>query len=156
MTSKFNAALIAAAAIFCLPASAFATGNLGCTIEDKNLDLDFEAIYSYSDIGGLFQLRGTLDAKSPKVYKSLRKFEIKDDDLRQQWFRGEDLKLMLYRETVADGEPHASVKLIIEAKRPSEDDMGYDGTYALTIEPAVTGSESQSVTVKGKVSCGAG
>ena len=155
MTSA-SRTLLLAAAFLAMPAAASATGGLGCTIDDKNLDLTFEAVFSYSDIGGLFQVRGELESKDKRIYETLRKFALDGSELKQQWFRGGDLKLMIYRETEGDGVPHASVKLIIEATRPPDDEVAYNGKYALTIEPAVDGGESRPFTVEGKVECSAG
>lgn len=139
-----------------LPATASATGGLGCTVEDKNLKLDFEAVFSYSDIGGLFQVGGSFAALDPRVYKTLATFDLAGSDLKQQWFRGNDLKLMLYRETEGDGVPFASVKLIVEATRPEGEEFEYRGKYSLTIEPATDGSESQAFTTTGDITCSAG
>ena len=144
------------ASLVALPGIASATGGLGCGIDDKNVKLDFESLFSYSDIGGLFQIRGEMEAKDKRVYKTLKKLTLEDADLKQQWFRDNDVKLMLYRDTTGDGIPFASVKLIIEATKPPEEDFGYDGKYKLTIEPAVEGGESQAFTVEGKVGCSAG
>lgn len=136
------------ALIVCLPATASATGGLDCGIDDKNVKLEFEALFSYSDIGGLFQIGGTFESKNPKTYKTLRKFDLTGADVRQQWFRDRQLKLMIYRETEGDGVPFAFVKLIIEAEQPEGEDFAYAGTYKLT--------ESQAFTVEGKVGCSAG
>jgi hypothetical protein len=155
MTSAFGTWLFAAA-FLSIPAAASATGGLGCTIDDKNVNLTFESIFSYSDIGGLFQIRGELEAKDKRAYKTLRKFVLDGSELKQQWFRGNDLKLMIYRETEGDGVPFASIKLIIEATKPPEEEFAYTGKYALTVEPAVEGGESQAFTVEGKIDCSAG
>jgi hypothetical protein len=111
------------AAIVAMPVVASATGGLGCGIDDKNLKFDFESLFSYSDIGGLFQIRGELEARDKRVYKTLQKLALEETDLKQQWFRGNDLKLMIYRETEGDGVPFASVKLIVEATKPPEEAM---------------------------------
>lgn len=144
------------AIIACVPATASATGGLGCSIDDKNVNFTFESIFSYSDIGGLFQIRGELESKDKRTYETLRKFALDGSELKQQWFRGNDLKLMIYRETEGDGVPFASVKLIIEATKPPEEEFEYKGKYALTVEPATEGSESQAFTVEGPISCSAG
>lgn len=145
-----------AAALLTVPAAASATGGLGCGIDDKNVKLDLEALFSYSDIGGLFQIRGELEVKDARAYKALQKFALDGSELKQQWFRGDDLKLMIYRETEGDGVPHASVKLIIEATKPPEEDFGYSGKYALAIQPAVDGSNAEAITLTGDVGCTAG
>lgn len=139
-----------------LPGMASATGGLGCGIDDKNVRLDFESLFSYSDIGGLFQIRGEMEVRDKRVDKSLQKLTLEETDLKQEWFRDNDLKLMLYRETTGEGVPFASVKLIIEATKPPEEDFGYGGKYWLTIEPAVENGESQAFTLEGKVGCSAG
>jgi hypothetical protein len=144
------------AAIACTPATAFATGGLSCSIDDKNVSLTFESVFSYSDIGGLFQIRGELESKDKRTYKTLQKFALDGSELKQQWFRGNDLKLMIYRETEGDGVPFASVKLIIEANKPPEEEFEYSGKYALTIEPAVEGGVSEAFTTEGKITCSAG
>ena len=154
MISTFRTGLLTAL-IFAAPAAASATGGLGCGIDDKNLSFDFESLFSYSDIGGLFQIRGEMEVKDERVYKMLRKFALDGSELKQQWFRGNDLKLMIYRETEGNGEPFASVKLIIEATKPPEEDFGYEGKYTLSVAPGTEG-ESQSYTVEGKVGCTAG
>ena len=155
MASRLKSWLLAAA-LLAVPAAASATGGLGCGIDDKNVKLDFEAVFSYSDIGGLFQIRGELTVKDVRVYKTLKTFALDGSELKQQWFRGDDLKLMIYRETEGEGVPHASVKLIIEATKPPEEDFGYSGKYTLTIEPAVDGSNAEAVTLTGDVGCSAG
>lgn len=142
------------AGLVALPTMASATGGLGCGIDDNNVKLDFESLFSYSDIGGLFQIRGALESKDKRTYQTLQKIALEETDLKQEWFRGNDVKLMLYRETEGDGVPFASVKLIIEANKPPEEDFGYDGKYWLTVQPAGDGAEA--FTVEGKVGCSAG
>lgn len=137
-----------------LPGIASATGGLGCGIDDKNVKLEFESLFSYSDIGGLFQIRGALESRDKRTYEALQKITLEETDLKQQWFRDNDIKLMLYRETTGDGVPFASVKLIIEATKPPEEDFGYDGKYWLTVQPAGDGAEA--FTVEGKIGCSAG
>lgn len=154
MTSTFKVWLLSAA-ILATPVAASATGGLGCGIDDKNLKFNFESLFSYSDIGGLFQISGAFEAKDPRTYKTLQKFALDGSELKQQWFRGNDLKLMIYRETEGESVPFASVKLIIEATKPPEEDFAYSGKYTLTVEPGGEG-KSQAFTVEGKVGCSAG
>jgi hypothetical protein len=148
--------LALAAVVACAPATASATGSLGCSIDDKHANFTFESIFSYSDIGGLFQIRGEFESKDKRTYETLQKFALDGSELKQQWFRGNDLKLMIYRETEGDGVPFASIKLIVEADKPPEEEFEYKGKYTLTIAPATEGSESQAFTVEGKISCSAG
>lgn len=155
MISRLKSCFVAAA-LLAGPSAAMATGGLSCGIDDRNLKFDLEAVFSYSDIGGLFQLRGEFASKDKRTEKTLGTFTIKDSDLKQQWFRSNDLKLMIYRETEGEGIPFASVKLIIEATRPPGEEFGYEGSYQLTVEPAVENGEAEAFTVEGKVGCSAG
>lgn len=139
-----------------LPTMASATGSLGCSIDDKNLTFVYEALFSYSDIGGLFQIRGEMEAKDKRVYKTLQKLTLDGTELKEQWTRNKDVKLMIYRETEGEGIPFASVKLIIEATQPPEEEFAYSGKYQLTIQPAVEGGGGEAFTVEGKVDCSAG
>jgi len=146
-----------AAAFLAAPAVASATGSVGCSIDDANLELGFEAIYSYSDIGGLHQVRGEFLSKDKRTYEMVKKFALQTSDLKQQWFRGDDIKLMLYRESEGNQVPFASVKLIIEAMKAPGDEFEYAGTYALTIIPATDGhGEPEDITLRGRVTCSAG
>ncbi|MBL0370562.1 hypothetical protein JJB09_00845 [Rhizobium sp. KVB221] len=145
----------AAFAIAFLPTSASATGGLNCGIHDANLDFEFEALYNYAGTSPLMQIRGEFAAKSPKAYPTLKKFPIERGDLIQQWFEAKDLKLQFYRETTGDNVPHAAVKLTIEAVS-GDDEIGYEGNYTLVVTPAVADSESELITLNGKVGCSAG
>lgn len=144
------------AALVAMPVMASATGGLGCGIDDGNVSLQFESLFSYSDIGGLFQIRGEMEVKDKRVHKTLQKFTIEDSDLKQQWFRDNDIKLMLYREISGNDEPFSSVKLIIEGTKPPEEDFGYEGKYKLTLVPVDATSDTEPVTVEGKIGCTAG
>lgn len=142
--------------LLALPTAAAATGGLGCGIDDANVKFQFESLFSYGDIGGLFQISGEMEVKDKRVGKALQKLTLDATDLKQQWTRDKEIKLMFSRENSGDGVPFSSVKLVIEATQPPEEDFGYQGKYWLTIEPPVEGSESQAFTVEGKVGCSAG
>ena len=155
MISTFRTCLLAAA-VLGLPGIASATGSLGCSIDDKNLNFVYEGLFSYSDIGGLFQIRGEMETKDKRAHKTLKKLTLDGTELKQQWTRNKDLKLMIYRETEGDGVPFASVKLIIEATQPPDEDFAYAGKYELTIQPAPEDGGGDAITVEGKVECSAG
>lgn len=151
------AAWLSAAALLAAPAAAFATGTVDCVIDDANLSLGFEAIYSYSNIGGLHQVRGEFLSKDERTYEMVRRFALETADLKQQWFRGDDIKLMLYRQSEGNQVPFASVKLIVEVTKPSGEEFDYAGTYALTVIPAADGhAEPEEFTLRGRATCSAG
>jgi hypothetical protein len=144
------------AGLVALPTMASATGGLGCNIDDKNLTFVFEALFSYSDNGGLFQIRSEMESKDKRTYKTLQKLTLDGTELKQQWLGEKDIKMMIYKETEGDGVPFASVKLTIEVTQPPEEDFAYAGKYKLTIQPAPEDGGGDAFTVEGKVECSAG
>lgn len=146
-----------AAMVAGLPASAFATGNLDCSIDDANLKFTFEALFGHGVVAPLLQPRASFESKNPDIGKTLRSFETDGSFLKQQWFVGRDVKLLFYAETEGEGVPFSSIQLKIEAVQPPDEDFAYTGKYELVIQPPVTGSATpDSVTVEGDVTCSAG
>jgi hypothetical protein len=146
-----------AAMVAGLPASAFATGNLDCGIDDANLKFTFESLFGHGVISPLLQPRTSFESKNPNIHKTLQSFETDGSFLKQQWFEGRDLKLLFYAETEGDGVPFASVKLKIEAVQPPDEDFAYAGKYELVIQPPVSGDTTPDpVTLVGDVGCSAG
>jgi hypothetical protein len=150
--------LALASALVCLPGSALATGGLDCSIDDANLAFDVHALFSYSGNGGLFDIGGHFQSKNPKTSVRLKAFDIKAEDLKQQWFYGTDLKLQFYAETRNETDPFASISLAIETQQVPDDELRYTGTYILTIQPEVgaDGSSEDPFDLNGKISCSAG
>ena len=146
-----------ALATFGLPIQAFATGSLECVIADDNLDFAFHSLFNYTGAAPLFQLGGEFASKVPSTVASLKKFEIVDTDLKQQWFEGKDLKLKFYKETSGDKEPFGAVELTIETATSDEDETSYAGTYRLEVTPEPKPDvETVPVKLEGKVACSAG
>lgn len=139
-----------ALAIGLAPGTALATGGLACSIDDNNLRLDFNGVYSHS-IPKIHAVSGQFQSKDARTPKSLQQFALDSSDLLQQWWQGNDLKLLIYRETQGE-DPFASVELIIEATSPSNDESRYDGNYRLKLLRSVDGAQTP-VTVAGKVGC---
>lgn len=146
-----------AAMVAALPASAFATGNLDCGIDDANLKFTFEALFGHGVVSPLLQPRTSFMSKNPSTYKTLQNFDTDGSFLVQRWFEGKDIKLLFYAETEGEGVPFASIKLKIEAVQPPDEDLSYSGKYELIIQPPVTGDSSPDpVTLVGDVGCSAG
>jgi hypothetical protein len=146
-----------AAMVAGLPASAFATGNLDCSIDDANLKFTFEALFGHGVVAPLLQPRASFESKNPAIGKTLQAFEAEGSFLKQQWFVGRDVKLLFYAETEGEGVPFSSVQLTIEAIQPPDEDFAYSGKYQLLIQPPVMGSETpDTVTLEGDVTCSAG
>jgi hypothetical protein len=149
--------LLLAAALLGLPATASATGNLDCAIEDANLHFTFEALFGHGVIAPLLQPRSMFEGKSPNIPASLRTFEGDASVLKQQWFVDRDVKLLIYKEAEGADTPFASVLLKIETSQAPDEDFSYEGKYVLTIQPPVTGDTAPDpVIIEGRATCSAG
>ena len=144
-----------AAALALLPTVASATGGVGCSINDANMDFGFEALFGYGSDSPLFQVQAQIDVKSDKVPPSLKKVEMDGTYLKQQWFEGKDIKLLLFAETKEGAAPYGSVKLVVEAVQADDDELSYPGSYVLTLQNGPS-DEHEPVVLKGKIECSAG
>lgn len=146
---------IVAFGLLCMPLTAGATGNLDCSISDKNLEFQLESLFSYSANGPLLQSKLAFESKNPKTFSGLTILDAGKFRLIQQWFEGMDLRLQFYAEAEGDNVSFASVKLTIETV-VGEDENSYYGTYRLDIIPATSGAESETLKLAGKATCSAG
>lgn len=134
-------------ALFGLPLaapSAFATGNLDCAIDDKQVSFDLFALTGGA--GGIVQVnQGSIEIKvgDDKALRSKR--TIKLENIEQQWIYGKELRV---RFGIADekNEPIGSL-VLIGAYNADKD--SYAGQYVLTVPQS--GSEKQ---FKGRMKCG--
>jgi hypothetical protein len=97
------------------------------------------------------RFRGKLDIRAKDDLGDLRALDLDLEHLTQRWFYGNDLKLRLYRGRSGEG-PHASVELVVEAKRASLDNNEYPGSYVLNISHLV-GGEEKTLTLRGRAEC---
>jgi hypothetical protein len=142
--------------LLCLPLQAWATGGLGCSISDGNLDFHYEALFSYSANSSLFQGKAEFLSKHAKTHPALKALDTEKLRLIQQWYEGKDLRLQFYSETQDSEAAFGSIKLTIQTVA-AEDELSYAGTYRLEIQPvAVEGQENETVSLEGKVACSAG
>ncbi|ODR01061.1 hypothetical protein BST27_01065 [Mycobacterium intermedium] len=132
------------------PGTAHATGGLACRVDDNNLKLDFDGVYSHS-IPKIHAVSGEFRSKLPRTPKSLQQFTLDSSDLLQQWWQDSALKLLIYRETQGD-DPFASVQLVIQTTRSSNEELRYVGDYQLRLSSAGDGGQPP-VTAGGNVSC---
>lgn len=132
--------------LLCLPfaaQNAFATGNLDCSIDDKQLNFELFALTGGS--GGIVQVNQSsieIKAGDDKALRSPRAIEQKH--IEQQWIYGNELRLRISIPD-AKGEPAGSLILIGSYK--SSDDS-YTGRYVLSLDQA--GGEK---VFKGKLKC---
>lgn len=124
--------------------AAFATGNLDCAINDKQVSFELFALTGGN--GGIVQVnQGSIEIKvgDDRALRSKRAIELKH--IEQQWIYGKELRI---RFGIADekNEPVASLILI---GAYSADKDSYAGQYVLSVPQA--GEEKQ---FKGKMKCG--
>jgi hypothetical protein len=134
-------------ALLCLPfaaQSASATGNLDCSIDDKQLNLEFFALTGGA--GSIVQInQASLEIKigDHKALRSKRTIELKN--IEQQWIHGNELRIRL---GIPDDKGENLASLILIGTYKAGDDT-YAGRYVLSVYQS--GSEKQ---FKGKVKCG--
>jgi hypothetical protein len=123
---------------------AFASANVDCAIDDKNVKFELEAIAGRS--GPINQVNGGSFILKPAKMKPL---QIKREHIAQQWIVDDDLRLQV---VIESEDPNGnSFDLRIVARLDKKRDT-YSGNYVLTM--IGSGAERE---FKGKIkSCGIG
>jgi hypothetical protein len=108
-------------------ASATATGNLSCTIDDANLAVTLLA-NTNSAHGTIVNVHNShLTLKSRALAAAGKMFNIEPDHIIQQWFLERELRIAIN----IDG-PQGELLLVIIGQ-PSRGREGYSGRYSLTV-----------------------
>ena len=134
-------------ALVCLPLaaqSAFATGNLDCSINDRQLNFEFSALTGGA--GGIVQINQAsveIKAGDDKALRSKRAIELKN--IEQQWIYGNELRVRL---GIPDDKGENLASLILIGTYKGDDDT-YAGRYVLSVYQS--GGEKQ---FKGRMKCG--
>ncbi|TKT70642.1 hypothetical protein YH63_004025 [Afipia massiliensis] len=134
-------------ALVCLPLAAqgaSATGNLDCSIDDKQLNFEFSALTGGA--GGIVQInQASVDIKvgDDKALRSKRAIELKN--IEQQWIYGNELRVRL---GIPDDKGENLASLILIGTYRADDDT-YTGRYVLLVYQS--GGEKQ---FKGRMKCG--
>jgi hypothetical protein len=131
-------------------APALASGGASCANDGGDVAIDLSAGITHGMGGPVFSLTATVDAKV-EAAADLRKGSFAKENLAQYWLDDKEMKFLLYRERDGAGE-FGSVELLIVTK-PVGDDVGYDGTYKLTLTDMTGGGEGKNTTLEGKVTC---
>lgn len=129
---------------------ALASGGASCANDGGDVAIDLSAGITHGMGGPVFSLTASVDAKA-EAAADLRKGSFAKENLAQYWLDDKEMKLLLYRERDGAGE-FGSVELLIVTK-PVGDDIGYNGTYKLTLSDMTGGGEGKNTTLKGKVIC---
>lgn len=133
--------------------SANASGGIACDIEDTSVRLNVRAGVTHGMGSPTFNFKGDLTVRNDKIAEDLRRVTFDDGDRPQYWLDDKELRLVLYKERVAD-KAFGSVELII--RTAADDDGGsFAGTYKLSIADATasTGSDSKTIGYTGAVTC---
>lgn len=124
--------------------SASATGNLDCSIDDKQLN--FELFALTGGTGAIVQVNQASIAVKAGGDKALRDSRpIEQKHIEEQWIYGNELRLRISIPD-AKGEPVGSLVLIGSSKSGEE---SYAGRYVLSLDQA--GGEK---VFKGRMKCG--
>lgn len=148
--------LVAAATALLLiaVAPAAASGGFWCDVEDESVAFSVQGGLAHGIPGGPFSFSAWLRVKLPGVPDDLRDLEL-GEALAQSWIVDPDLRLQIYYER--EGEPFASVELVLATVQSEDDDEAwmYHGAYALTIAELKPGDdEATMIEARGTVSCG--
>ena len=132
------------AALLLFPGHAWATGDLGCEIGDKNVKFDYLTLINRGI--GLF-LGGDVrfETARQEVPPPLRKLDQAKLQLVHSWYDDKEIRLMLYAEHQDDKVDFASIRLTIVA--PMDENSDYAGTYTLEV------AGPTNVVITGKARC---
>lgn len=148
----------ASAVVLCwfTASSAFATGNLGCEVDDATMSLNIESSITTGLGEPMLNFRGEVVLKDASISKPLRHSNYDRTHLTQYWLEGKDLRLRLYQDI--DGESsQGSIELIINTVSVGDED-GFAGRYDLIVYDTAgrKAGDARKSTFEGKISCFAG
>jgi hypothetical protein len=149
-------AVLLAVLPFC-PAPARATVGFACNSEDDAVKFVVNGAYGTSLGSGLAAFGADIKVLLPSAPKELRDLHLDRSHVRQDWFVGRDIKILMRWEPIDDA-PYREVILIIEARRGKAEESAYLGRYSLRLQwmPPGPGVETKKLEASGKVACGTG
>ncbi|MFG1373949.1 hypothetical protein V5F32_17365 [Xanthobacter oligotrophicus] len=132
-----------------------ATGTLDCSIDDKAIAFEAQAVFSHGLASSFSNFRAELNARAKDAPPAFAKVEMDGTALAHHWFRGNELRLHLYQER-ADA-PFGSLELVIMARSRDTDETAFAGRYELRLFGAgVDGGKDFERTYRGRATCSAG
>ena len=145
------------AVLLCNSTPARATVGFSCGGADDTVKFVVDGAYGTSLGSGLAAFGADINILLPSAPDELRNLHLDRSHVRQDWFVGRDIKILMRWEP-ADTAPYREVILIVEAQRGEEEESAYLGRYSLRVQwmPADPGAESKRIEVDGEVSCGTG
>lgn len=135
--------------------AAHATGSLSCTIVDKAVAFQADAVFSHGLGGSFSNFKAALELNGKGVPPDLARLEMDGAALVHHWFSDGEVRLHLYQER-AEG-AYGSVELVLKTKLSPKDETLYTGRYTLEVATLPEGaSEAVVERFKGKAECEAG
>lgn len=139
------------------PVPGRATVGFSCSGGDDAAEFVVNGAYGSSLGAGLAAFGAEIKILLPSVPIELRDLRLDRSHVRQDWFVGRDIKLLMRWEPIDDA-PYREAILIIEARRGKAEESAYRGRYSLRLQwrPPDPGAETKKLETSGKVSCGTG
>lgn len=132
-----------------------ASGGLSCDIQDNAVRFNVRAGVTHGMGSPTFNFKGELTVLNNKIAEDLRRATFDDGDRPQYWLDDKELRLVLYKERVAD-KAFGSVELTIRTAAADDDGGGsFAGTYKLSIADAAasTAGDGNTIDYAGAVTC---
>jgi hypothetical protein len=136
---------------------AHATGDFLCEANDASVKFEAGSSFSHG-LGEVFtNFKGTLKVLLKDTPKDFADLAFDKDHLAHHWFRGDSLKLHLYRERPGSG-LHGYVELVVETTQSPDDETAFGGSYKLTVYHIrdEASSEGETLSAEGEISCSVG
>jgi hypothetical protein len=147
-TMKNTRVAILATGFLLLPLPAFATGGVWCDVEDQNVKFHVKASQARDGTGGWWGIEGGVETLSAALPPDLAKFDIKDEDITERWWDGDDVRLIVQK-IGTESQSWASVRVTVLAK--TYDEASYRGRYTLDVR----NEDGSTFTRTGIVECSA-
>jgi hypothetical protein len=132
---------------------AYATGSLGCDVNDASLAFSANSAVGRGMGGPIINLTAAVDIKLKDTPADLAKIDL-SKGLVHSWLEAPDVRLHFYSEREGE-KPHGYVELVI--KTVVKDDEGTaEGDYALTVfytETPAGKTDATTLNATGKITC---
>ncbi|MDI4664796.1 hypothetical protein K9U40_10720 [Xanthobacter autotrophicus] len=147
--------VVAAVLVHAGAVPAGATGTLNCSIDDKAIAFEAEAVFSHGLAASFSNFRAELNARGKDTPPTFARVEMDGAALAHHWFHGDELRLHLYHERAEA--PFGSLELVLRTRSRGEDEAAFAGRYELKLFLAgVDGGKAFERTYRGRATCSAG
>lgn len=146
---------VAAVLLLAWAMPAGASGSLDCSIDDKAIAFDAQAVFSHGLAASISNFHAELNARGKDAPPAFAKVEMDGTALAHHWFQGNELRLHLYHERAET--PFGSLELVLRTRSRDKDETAFAGHYELKLFLAgVDGGKAFERTYRGRATCSAG